>query len=102
MYPYAEYYHSKSYNILRPDDRAHGLSGGELIEMGNLDSYDINYWIDYICNINKDNKIILHGVSMKTAEIIIAVASKIQDNVKYIIEDCSYTSVKDYLTLKIR
>ena len=54
-----------------------------------------------ICNINKDAKIVLHCVSMGVAVITVA-ATEVQNNVKCIIEDCSYTSVKDYLSIKIR
>lgn len=67
-------------------------------------SYRMNHTFMYpyaICNINKDAKIVLHCVSMRVAVITVA-ATEVQNNVKCIIEDCSYTSVKDYLSIKIR
>ena len=67
-------------------------------------SYRMNHTFMYsyaICNINKDAKIVLHCVSMGVAVITVA-ATEVQNNVKCIIEDCSYTSVKDYLSIKIR
>lgn len=103
MNPYAEAYQKQGYNTLQPDNRAHGQSGGDYIGMGYLDQYDIRCWIDYIIEKDPDAEIVLHGVSMGGATLMmLSGQSDLPDNIKVIIEDCGYSSAKDYLTWKLK
>lgn len=103
MKPYARKYQDKGYNTLSPDNRAHGASGGKYIGMGYLDQYDILRWIDYILEKDPEAEIVLHGVSMGGAALMMLSGQEnLPENVKAIVEDCGYTSAKDYLTWKLK
>lgn len=53
--------------------------------------------------INKDEiKIILHGVSMGGATVLMTSGENLPPNVKLIVSDCAYTSVKDILSYQMR
>lgn len=67
MYSYAEEYSNRNYNVLLPDNCAHGNSQGSFIGMGYLDQFDIFEWINYIVSIDDNAEILLHGVSMGAA-----------------------------------
>lgn len=100
---YAKKYQEKGYNTLSPDNRAHGVSGGKYIGMGYLDQYDILRWIEYILEKDSKAEIVLHGVSMGGATLMmLSGQGNIPKNVKAIVEDCGYTSAKDYLTWKLK
>lgn len=102
MNPYAKAYQEQGYNTLQPDNRAHGQSEGDYIGMGYLDQYDILSWIDYIIEKDPEAEIVLHGVSMGASTLMmLSGQADIPDNVKVMIEDCGYTSAKDYLTWKL-
>lgn len=57
MISLASIYHSWGYNILSPDNRAHGESEGTWIGMGWLDKDDIRLWIDWIIDKDPDARI---------------------------------------------
>ena len=65
----ADVYSSWGYNVLSPDNRAHGESDGTWIGMGWLDKDDIRLWIDWIIDRDPEAKIVLHGISMGAAAI---------------------------------
>lgn len=103
MYPYAEEYLDKGYNVLLPDNRAHGNSEGLFIGMGYLDQFDLADWVDYIISLDADANIIIHGLSMGAATAMMYSGGEdIPINVKAIIEDCGYTSAFDYLSWKLK
>ncbi len=103
MEPYAKKYQEKGYNTLSPDNRAHGASDGKYIGMGYLDQYDILQWIEYILDKDQEAEIVLHGVSMGGAALMMLSGQEnLPENVKAIVEDCGYTSAKDYLTWKLK
>lgn len=102
MNPYAEKYLDNGYNILQPDNRAHGQSEGNYIGLGYLDQYDILEWIKYIIIEDPGAEIVLHGVSMgATAAMILSGQEGLPENLVAIIADCGYKSAKDYLSWKI-
>lgn len=94
MMSYGAEYYQRGYNVLLPDNRAHGDSGGDYIGMGWLDKDDILCWIDWIVEKDKDAKIIVHGVSMGGATTMMLSGENSHYVVGYI-EDCGYTSVWD-------
>ena len=103
MEKYGEEYYNQGYNILLPDNRAHGSSEGIFIGMGYLDQYDILEWVNYVISIDPGAQIVLHGVSMGASTIMMLSGQKnLPDNIKVLIEDCGYTSATDYLTWKLR
>lgn len=95
MISLASIYHSWGYNILAPDNRAHGESEGTWIGMGWLDKDDIRLWIDWIIDKDPDARIVLHGISMGAATVMMTSGLNLPPNVKAAVEDCGYTSVWD-------
>lgn len=97
MFIFGQIYSRMGYNILLPDLRAHGLSGGEYIQMGWKDRKDILDWIKLSVNIFGDStNIVLHGISMGAAAVMMTAGEEsLPQNVKCFVEDCGYTSVWD-------
>ncbi len=97
------YYEEFGYNILLPDDRGHGNSEGNFTGFGWIDRIDYLKWIDFVINrLGQDSQIVLHGVSMGGATVLMTSGENIPDNIKAIISDCSYTSVKDELEYQLK
>ena len=100
MGAFAKMYHEIfGYNVLMPDDRGHGASEGKYIGFGWLDRLDCVKWIHYVLQrVGPDAQIVLHGVSMGGATVLMTSGEQLPEQVKCIISDCAYTSVKDILT----
>ncbi|MCY9592477.1 alpha/beta hydrolase [Paenibacillus chitinolyticus] len=103
MASFAQIHHELGYNVLMPDNRGHGQSEGEYIGFGWTDRLDYVNWIRYILQRSGENaRILLHGVSMGGATVLMASGERLPDQVKGIIADCSYTSVKDILSYQLK
>lgn len=102
MAGFARKFYDMGYNVLVPDLRGHGKSEGNYIGMGWHDRLDIVKWIHKIIEENKDANIILHGVSMGAATVMMTSGEELPSNVKAIIEDCGYTSVKDEFSYQLK
>jgi len=104
MSGYAElYYERLGFNVLLPDGRAHGRSGGNSIGFGWLERKDYLKWIQRAIEVNgADTQIVLHGVSMGGATVMMTSGEKLPVNVKAVVEDCGYTSVKDELSFQLK
>jgi hypothetical protein len=94
MVPYGKVFFEKGYNVLMPDDRAHGKSEGRYIGMGWLDKEDIAAWVGWIVEKDPKAQIILHGISMGGATVMMTAGMNLE-HVDGYIEDCGYTSVWD-------
>ena len=90
------------YNVLMPDLRAHGKSGGKYIGMGWLDKDDIILWIDYLIATYGNIKIILYGISMGAATVMMTSGERLPSNVRMVIEDCGYTSAWDEMAHELK
>ena len=84
------------FNLLMPDQRAHGRSGGRSITMGTRERYDARAWA-YWASVRSYGKssIFLMGVSMGAATVLLASGLDLPDNVRGIIADCGYSSIRD-------
>lgn len=90
------YHHALHYNILLPDLRYSGLSGGEAFQMGWLDRKDVIQWIRLAPHLFGDSiKSIVHGISMGAATTMMVSGEKLPPYVRCFVEDCGYTSVWD-------
>lgn len=94
MMAFGAQYYEKGYNVLLPNNRAHGTSQGDYIGMGWLDKDDIACWVDWIVSQDSQAQIILHGVSMGGATVMMTAGDNLDHVIGYI-EDCGYTSVWD-------
>lgn len=90
------------FNILTIDLRAHGNSEGDYIGMGYLDRYDLVNWIERLVEKHPDSRIVLHGSSMGGATVLMASALDLPLNVKAIIADASYSSIREIFASELK
>lgn len=103
MAVYARIYYDKGFDIFAPDNRGHGKSEGKSIGMGWLDREDYLQWIELLVSRKGGRvEIILHGHSMGGAIVSILSGEKLLPNVKGIISDCAYDSVKNVLAWQLK
>ena len=81
------------YNVVMPDLHAHGLSDGDMIQMGWFDRKDVLHWL----MVFQTDTMVVHGVSMGAATAMMMSAVDFPKDIKDIrfIDDCGYTSVWD-------
>jgi esterase/lipase len=81
------------YNVVIPDFHAHGLSEGDMIQMGWLDRKDMLHWLSEF----QTDTMVVHGISMGGATTMMMSAEPLPERVKdiHFIDDCGYTSVWD-------
>ncbi|MFC4100653.1 alpha/beta hydrolase [Paenibacillus xanthanilyticus] len=97
------YWEKLGYNILVPDARGHGGSGGAYIGFGWPERKDYAQWIERVLEQHgEDARIVLHGVSMGAATVMMTSGERLPGNVRAIVADCGYTSVKDELSYQLR
>lgn len=89
------FYLSLGFNILIPYQRAHGLSEGNFITLGALESKDMELWINKVNEITPNSKIILHGLSMGGG-IALDLINKEYNNVVGIIVDAPSLSIEGF------
>ncbi len=93
---FIKFYHDMGFNVLLPDNRAHGKSEGKYIGFGWLDRLDCKKWIQLIIDhYGPTHKIVLHGISMGAATVLMTSGEDVSSQVKVIIADCGYTSAWD-------
>lgn len=92
-----EFYYSTGYNLLIPDQRAHGKSGGKYITFGVKESDDALQWIGFHNRTFGNDPIILSGLSMGASTVLYVADRELPSNVKGIIADCGFTSPKAIL-----
>lgn len=98
------YNHDLNFNVLLPDLRATGLSGGDYIQMGWLDRIDVLQWMDVANEIYGDStQMVVHGISMGAATTMMVSGEQPQPSyVKCYVEDCGYTSVWDEFSYQLK
>lgn len=85
----------RGYNVLLPDMRGHGQSGGDYVGMGYHDSLDLLSWLNKLNALYEPSKIVLYGVSMGGATVLGACGNDLPGNVVCCIEDCAFASIRD-------
>lgn len=84
-------------NAILVDQRANGLSGGNVITFGILERLDCRDWVNFaVEKFGKDVKIVLSGVSLGAATVLTA-SDLDMPNVKCIIADCGFSSPKEII-----
>ena len=86
------------FNLLMPDQRAHGLSEGKTIAFGVKERWDCKTWAEYLVErFGKEQKVMLCGLSMGAATVLMASDVGLPDNVTGIMADCGFSSPKEIL-----
>lgn len=93
----AKFYYEQGFDILLPDARGHGDSEGDYIGYGWDDRLDIIDWSDLLIADYGAEEIILHGNSMGAATVLMASGEKLPAEVKGIVADSGYSTVKEEL-----
>ena len=95
---FASFYYERGFDMLFPDQRAHGLSEGRYITMGAWESADLSNWAKWICGeCGDDCRILIHGWSMGAASAYLSV-KYMPDQVKGLVFDCGYASAAAQFT----
>lgn len=94
-YQFTDMFFEEGYNVLLIDMRSHGDSDGKFASYGYNESNDIGCWVQWVQNkVGKDAYIGLHGQSMGAASVMIYGATH-SDEIKFVIEDCGFTTAKE-------
>ncbi len=94
----ARFLHENQCNLLFIDQRCCGESEGEFITFGAKEQYDVQRWAYYIAKRNKNKlPIYLYGESMGAAAILMASGRKLPQEVRGLIADCGFRSMKEQL-----
>ncbi|MBQ9994239.1 MAG: alpha/beta hydrolase [Clostridia bacterium] len=101
---FVRFFASLGYNLLIPDDRAHGASEGKYIGFGNLDSLDCIAWCNYLVGrYGEDCSIVMFGLSMGAASVIAASGDdSLPPQVKGVVGDCGFSCGYDELRCIVR
>ncbi|MDR2686592.1 MAG: alpha/beta fold hydrolase [Oscillospiraceae bacterium] len=97
------YHEGLNYNILLPDQRAHGRSGGDWIGFSAMEWRDILDWAAaFAQRLGPDTQVVLHGISMGGATVMNCNAHNPPDYIKCVVEDCGYTNGYEMIALVAR
>lgn len=102
MGDYAKFYYDRGFHILMPDSRGHGESEGDYYGYGWHDRLDIIGWIEKLINEEGMKEIVLHGNSAGAAAVLMTSGEVLPEQVKAIIADSGYTSMKDELKHQLK
>lgn len=92
---FARNFYNMGYSLLLPDARGCGWSEGDYIGMGWHDRLDVLDWLEMLNRDYAPRNIVLYGVSMGGATVMMAAGEELPENVRAIVEDCGYTSVRE-------
>lgn len=94
----ARFLHENRCSLLFTDQRCCGESEGKYITFGAKEQYDIQRWAWYTAVRNKEKlPVYLYGESMGAAAVLMASGHRLPDEVKGIIADCGFRSMKGQL-----
>lgn len=90
-------------NVLLIDHRGHGRSSGRTITFGVKEKYDVLKWIEFANKEFNTPDIYLYGISMGAATVLmVSGMEQLPSNVKCVVADCPYSSVKQIISDTIR
>lgn len=96
------YFRDMGYNILLPDLRHAGRSGGDYVGMGWPDRLDVAEWAGTAPRLfGAKTRIVVHGISMGAATTMMYSGEPTPPTVRAFIEDCGYTSVDEQFRKEI-
>ena len=94
----AKYLHENGNSLLFIDQRCNGESEGKYITYGAKEQYDVLEWIGRLMEENRDGlPVYLYGQSMGATTVLLAAGHSLPDQVRGIIADCGFHSMKQQL-----
>lgn len=102
MGKYAKFYYDQGFDVLLPDARGHGDSEGDYIGYGWHERLDYKDWIKYLIQQHDAEQIILQGNSMGAATVLMTSGEQLPKQVKGIVADSSYSTVKKELAHQLK
>ena len=99
---YARHLYESGASLLLIDARAHGESEGRSIGMGWPERLDVLDWIAELNRRYDAPRIALFGVSMGGATVLNAAGEDLPENVRCIVSDCAYVSLRDEFLHQLR
>lgn len=94
----AHLFFNLGYDVFLPNNRAHDTSEGSYFTMGPKEEKDMLSWINLMIKRNPNYQIVLFGVSMGAHIMMITSSNaKLPNNVKCLVEDCGYASLRSTL-----
>lgn len=97
-----KFYFDKGFNLMVPDQRAHGKSEGKFITYGVKERFDAKCWLEHINKLVPDGKLYATGVSMGATTVLMAAELDLPENVEGIIADCGFTSPAEIIKKVMR
>lgn len=88
----AEAFAARGWNVLLPDQRAHGRSEGEKTGLGLLEQEDLLGWVDWVRRETGVRRIVAGGVSMGAATAAYAADRLDPEAVEALVLDCGFRS----------
>lgn len=91
----AQFLHENQCNLLFIDQRCCGKSQGEYITFGAMEQHDVRRWAYKLAERNQEKlPIYLYGESMGAASILMASGHRLPGEVKGLVADCAFCSMK--------
>lgn len=88
------YRDSLNFNVMVPDNRFHGLSGGDHVQMGWFDRLDVKRWLPVSHDIFGNDFTVVHGISMGGATtMMLSGEPDLPPYVRAFVDDCGYSDV---------
>lgn len=95
--------YENGFDVLNINNRCHDTSEGKYMSMGINEKKDLLKWIDLMIKRNPDYEIVLFGISMGAFIAMLTACDKnIPANVKCVIEDCGFNSIKNQLVYSLK
>ena len=98
---YYDFFTSRGFDLFCCDNVAHGRSGGRYMGYDTFESQDCLHWIEALKHcFGEDIRIVMHGQSLGGATVC-KMSDKVPENVKFIIDDCGFTSAVETIGRKM-
>jgi pimeloyl-ACP methyl ester carboxylesterase len=98
-----EFFHNKGWNVLLPDERAHGNSEGNYLTFGIRERFDTRDWARYLDKrVCGKQQLWIMGISMGASSVLMSLDEGLPATVCGAIADCGFTRPYEMIRCSIR